>query len=549
MPAPTHTIKSLFHRGYFAKEFPPLFSSLKAAQATVGLPNPFDDLTVPRPNLPWTSYATYSLPKAGGHRRVLQVPNPRSYLTLVQELVSGWDKIDAALSKNSLSKSRPCILEEGSIRAIAPGKKRSELITDRIKCGSVAKWILKFDIANFFPSIYTHSVPWGLHTRSLAGPGSDNTLLGNRLDHALRACQLGQTNGIAVGPDTSLVLAEIVLSQLDEFIQSHTSYLAGFRYYDDFELFFGSQSSAESFLADVEARLVGIQLSINSHKTSIVALPIPLQPSWLSTIRRYPLSRVASKQRRDLESAFSLAFDVSSRDPASSAINYLLTRLIGASIEPSNGLLLQELMCQCVTTNPTSMSVFSRLICYLADPDDGVEIDKDLIGNTLQGLIREGLLRGHSHEVVWAIWTMYALNIKLSRDLSRAMRDSQDTFLWCALIVMIEAGLCPQLAYKGVLNKMCGEEKALSKPRALVVYEAAARGLCDKKYIGTIRSDRFFSYLLDNDGRFLVDRVADVDLSKIADGSDGYDIDGSEEDDADDDQGVFDIENLDVLPF
>lgn len=45
-------------------------------------------------------------------------------------------------------------------------------------------------------------------------------MLGNALDRDLRCCNSGQTMGIPIGPDTSLVIAEIITCLMDEQFQT-----------------------------------------------------------------------------------------------------------------------------------------------------------------------------------------------------------------------------------------------------------------------------------------------------------------------------------------
>ncbi|PPT05048.1 hypothetical protein CKA32_001938 [Geitlerinema sp. FC II] len=84
------------------------------------------------------------------------------------------------------------------------------------------KFLIKTDIKNFYPSIYTHSIPWSLHGKSFIRDkvnGKDNRnnydLLGNCLDKLFQSANDGCTNGIPIGPVVSDLVAEIVLSGVD----------------------------------------------------------------------------------------------------------------------------------------------------------------------------------------------------------------------------------------------------------------------------------------------------------------------------------------------
>lgn len=83
------------------------------------------------------------------------------------------------------------------------------------------KYLFTTDIANFYPSIYTHSIPWAIHTKEKAKDiRGINANLGNRIDHALRQMRWGQTNGIPQGSALMDFIAEIVLGYADELLNS-----------------------------------------------------------------------------------------------------------------------------------------------------------------------------------------------------------------------------------------------------------------------------------------------------------------------------------------
>ena len=93
------------------------------------------------------------------------------------------------------------------------------------------------DLSEFYSSLYTHSVPWAIHGKAAAkAQRRVSALYGNRLDELLRTAQDHQTVGIPIGPDTSLIVAELVLSAVDRKLARHIANILGLRYMDDFEL-------------------------------------------------------------------------------------------------------------------------------------------------------------------------------------------------------------------------------------------------------------------------------------------------------------------------
>jgi hypothetical protein len=175
----------------------------------------------------------HSVPRSGSLRRQLGLPNPVHYSTLCREIDDGWTEIAKHLSAASLAKSTPTFFTRGA-RAVLPAvPNQADLIPFRAAARAAGRFVLTTDVSRFYSSIYTHSVPWALHTRAAAKKAKhDYTLLGNRLDRWLRYMQDGQTMGIPIGPDASLVVAEIVLAALDAELQSRFN-IVGLRYMDD----------------------------------------------------------------------------------------------------------------------------------------------------------------------------------------------------------------------------------------------------------------------------------------------------------------------------
>ena len=87
---------------------------------------------------------------------------------------------------------------------------------------------------------------------------------GNALDLLLRNCQDGQTNGIPVGPDTSLVIAELLLADVDRIL--HSKRIKGIRYMDDYELIFSSEKQALEARSQLQEALLNLEIGIEDHK-------------------------------------------------------------------------------------------------------------------------------------------------------------------------------------------------------------------------------------------------------------------------------------------
>ena len=172
----------------------------------------------------------------------------------------------------------------GIQRAIDPVREWGYLPIARSLCRASARYVLQTDITNFYPSIYTHVIPWALHSKSVAKQNRNNfNLLGNVLDLIIRNSQDQQTLGIHIGPDCSLVIAEIILSAVDAALLS-TGAVNGFRYLDDYEFGFATYSEGEQALADLQGVLSVYELHLNPRKTSLFELPEPIERPWATEL-------------------------------------------------------------------------------------------------------------------------------------------------------------------------------------------------------------------------------------------------------------------------
>lgn len=271
--------------------------------------------------IPWGASVRYNLARPGGLRRVLRIPHPIAFLSLCGEIDRNRKSIVCALDRSSISLSKPSE-DEDEVRAIVPEHDRSALAEHRIRLRAEFPFFLRADIATFFPSIYTHSLAWAMHGKSDAKKRMhDNELIGNRLDRAVQAGQQGQTSGIPIGPDTSLLLSEILLSAVDEQLETDLGKLNGVRHFDDYELYFQSASEAQRSLAKLQQVLADFELSLNSEKTRVETLPQPIEHQWLIRLNQIHIGSSGAKQRAGLLALFNTAFDLAANRAHDNVIN------------------------------------------------------------------------------------------------------------------------------------------------------------------------------------------------------------------------------------
>ena len=226
------------------------------------------------------------------------------------------------------------------------------------------------------------------------------SLLGNQLDRLLRQSQEQQSVGIPIGPDSSLVIAEIVLSAVDTVLHNRIPGLNGLRYMDEYELVFPDRSGAELGLAALQETLLDFQLRLNPRKTSIEQAPVELEREWVHEFLRFKFSRNSKFQTKDLLHYFDLIGRYSCLFPQDPVSSYALARLRREPIARSNSGLFQSLLAEVVTTEPSSVRYYFEVLARCKSR--GHAIDLQLTEMTLNHIIHAstpfgGTTRLHGH--------------------------------------------------------------------------------------------------------------------------------------------------------
>lgn len=85
------------------------------------------------------------------------------YQSLAEFTSTNWATLQAAEAASKFSMSRPNA-EPGVTRAIVPTHPFSQWPLVRVRARPGRRYLLRADINLFYSSIYTHCVPWALHT-------------------------------------------------------------------------------------------------------------------------------------------------------------------------------------------------------------------------------------------------------------------------------------------------------------------------------------------------------------------------------------------------
>ncbi len=213
--------------------------------------------------------------------RKYEIINPLLYISLVNLITtrSNWSLIRNRF-KSFQSDSH---IESGGLPVLA--SKRSQRESQIMQwVGAIEKkslalsleyrFLFQTDITDCYGSIYTHTLPWAIHTKAIAKQKrSYGDLFGNQIDHHMQAMSSGQTNGIPQGSVLMDFMAEIVLGYADETLSTRLKTLLKgrdyriLRYRDDYRIFVNDISDGEIIMKSLSEALIELGLRLHSHKT------------------------------------------------------------------------------------------------------------------------------------------------------------------------------------------------------------------------------------------------------------------------------------------
>lgn len=413
-------LHALLQKGFLPKELPPVFNSLSFGNLVLAgvLPAPFRQAD--RPD--WTLPMHHNLSRVGGLRRRLTIPNPINYYRLCEVFHINQMALLNASAGSPYSHTAPH-LNPMSHRAIATQNVDRSVVRAHSRVG--ARYVLKADIAQFYSSIYTHAVPWAIHTKPVAKQGMRNlSLYGNLLDRELQACQNGQTKGIAIGPDTSLAIAELLLASVDISISQQCNIVGGVRFIDDMELSFTSLSNAESALIALEARLYEFELQLNGNKTEIVELPSEIESVFVTKLRAF-IPAAEDGSPTGWIDYFNRAFLLAKSNPSDGVLRYAAASLQGVAVTEAAWPLVQSLLWQCIALDPGCLRLVLDIVLLNSHRSE-LAIDKALASRAINALISASAPVGHGSEVLWSIWAAMVLEIPLQVECQNLIRNMED---------------------------------------------------------------------------------------------------------------------------
>ena len=217
--------------------------------------------------------------------RQLAIPNPMAYQKQCECLRENWEEIKKHFKDQTLNDAKK--ISRIHIRKQKNSKSIFKMnYKDWRKDGSPepdlllgARYLVYADISNCFPSMYTHALPWALVGKDEA-KRQRNSGWFNKLDKTTRNLKNGETHGFLIGPHSSNLISEIILTAIDKTL-TVAECKRFFRNIDDYTCYVESYEEAQKFLKCLNRALREYDLSLNHKKTKIEELPVGLTKRWV----------------------------------------------------------------------------------------------------------------------------------------------------------------------------------------------------------------------------------------------------------------------------
>lgn len=253
---------------------------------------------------------------------------------------------------------------------------------ESLKLALSFEYVIHTDISDCYGSIYTHSIPWAIHTKAFSKKNRGQEHVGNAVDKLLRDMSFGQTNGIPQGSTLTDFIAEMILGyadlELTEQItnQGITDYKI-LRYRDDYRIFVNNPQEGELITKYLTEILISLGMRLNAQKTLVSndVIVDSIKPDKL-----YWLSQ--KKGTSGLQQHLLLILKLSREHPNSGSLRKALdkfyNRILKLEETDANIHVLVSILIDIAFKNPRtypiSCGILSKLLSLIDDEDESDEI-------------------------------------------------------------------------------------------------------------------------------------------------------------------------------
>lgn len=468
-------LKQLLGKGYFPAELPPPFNTYDLGKYRKFVGNTWP--SQPNQQPPKTVPEIYSAPRLGWKRRNLSIVNPISQYFLSKKISDEWIKIRDHLKLGEASLDHAYLQENGDRAVLKPDFSKIEFM--KLNVGGNFDHILISDISRYYGTIYTHTLPWALHTKSwckthMNTQALKNTL-GDQLDVLVRKGQDNQTIGIPIGPDTSRILSEILAVSIENrFLELCPSAKGcAFRFVDDWFVGHNTAQAAETAMRSLAEACAEYELELNLEKTSIINAKDEIIEAWPNEILDLAGAVNEKNQTKHLNRFFSQSFNLARAHPSNNVMDFALKVARSFVINKETYPLFESFVLRAARAYPITLPVVVQILVNYKNQKAPIDYSR------CKKLIQDELLKSvplrHSSEVSWVLFLAKALKIKIDASHFSQILNVENS-VWALLVMDLENmslinGPIDKTYWTSLLTK-----ENLTNSSWLLCYEADLKG-------------------------------------------------------------------------
>ncbi|UOD35714.1 RNA-directed DNA polymerase [Deferribacteraceae bacterium V6Fe1] len=417
-------LEGLIGHGLFADKLPPIFTSENFFNY---LKNKYLDKNK---ELPFNvksgkDYVRYENIRNVNIPRQLSIPNPFAYAKLAKTLAHNWENLKEYFEK--ITKHHEYKISRIHIRKIRGEKHLFEMnyksfFKDKnpeLNLMVGKKYLVKSDISNCFPSIYSHAIPWAIKGRENSKESKNDW--SDKIDEASRLIKHNESNGLLIGPHSSNIISEIILCKIDNEL-----YKKGYRFIrniDDYECFTENFVKAENFLLDLSKELKKYTLTLNIKKTVIKELPLGSSNDWVHQLNSHTFLENEKINLPKIRNFWDFVLELFNKNEKNSSILNYAIKIISK----------KKLNNYAIEYHYNIVHHLTLLFPYLVTLlDEYLFIpfikDNKLIKSLSNNILANGRKRNLFESMSYALFFAMKYNIKLDiSDLFKIVKDSNDT--------------------------------------------------------------------------------------------------------------------------
>lgn len=421
----------LLEKGFFPEVLPPCFDSEDLTRCFKGMIRGIENRKFHTKS---AAYIRYSGTKHDGNRRNYGTVHPVPYFSGCSFVSSNWKMFENKFSESSLSLESIRLGKESEDRAVVVPT-LSELTEKMSSQVRYSPYILKTDIAQFFPSIYTHSISWAAHTVEVAKANTSRdspVAYFNQLDWYTQQCQSRQTRGVVVGPDLFRIFAEYISCSIDKELQvrAGSHIVGGVRHVDDFYIGVRTEVDATVVLSHLRDILQNYELQINDAKTKILCGLDSVDDVWAQDLRAINMGAFHSE---NFGYALDKAHDYAKKTGSQSPVKLVLRRLdvsrsyLNDSWETLESKLQRVLFHYSHCTDYVCLLLAKRFAI-------GRDVDIDSWSEAINLLLDRNVRFNHHHEISWLLWIAMVCRLKLNANVVTTLSSIRNSHIKALLI-------------------------------------------------------------------------------------------------------------------